>query len=129
MGTYSGLNRFRDGRFYSQLDSDGQPFDRVNALFADREGDLWAGSNEGLSRLTPERFFTYSKQQGLTHNNIMSVLEDRNGSMWVGTWGGGLDELKDEEGHRLLVHQRPDRGPGAVPVPGARWQSVGGVGF
>lgn len=96
VGTYSGLNRFRDGRFFNQLDNEGAPFDHVNALFEDREGDLWVGSKEGLSRLTPKRFFAYTKQQGLTHNNAMSVLEDRKGNIWIGTWGGGLDELKDE---------------------------------
>ncbi len=97
VGTYSGLNRFRDGLFYSQFDGDGQPFDRINALFVDREGDLWAGSKEGLSRLTPKKIFTYTKQQGLTHNNVMSVLQDKTGSLWIGTWGGGVDELHDEQ--------------------------------
>lgn len=96
VGTYSGLNRFREGRFYNQLDNEGLPFDHVNALFEDREGDLWVGSKEGLIRLTPKRFSAYTKRQGLTHNNAMSVLEDRAGSLWIGTWGGGLNQLKDE---------------------------------
>ncbi|HWD92497.1 MAG TPA: two-component regulator propeller domain-containing protein [Verrucomicrobiae bacterium] len=96
VGTYSGLNRFREGRFYNQLDNEGLPFDHVNALFEDREGDLWVGSKEGLIRLTPKRFFAYTKQQGLTHNNAMAVMEDRAGSVWIGTWGGGLNQLKDE---------------------------------
>jgi ligand-binding sensor domain-containing protein/signal transduction histidine kinase len=96
VGTYSGLNRFREGRFFVARDSQGLPFGRVNALFTDREGDLWVGSTEGLARLRPMRFTTYTKQQGLTHNNVMSVLEDRTGSLWVGTWGGGLDRLRDE---------------------------------
>jgi ligand-binding sensor domain-containing protein/signal transduction histidine kinase len=96
VGTYSGLNRFREGRFYNQLDNEGLPFDHVNALFEDREGDLWVGSKEGLIRLTPKRFFAYTKQQGLTHNNTMAVLEDHSGSLWIGTWGGGLNQLKDE---------------------------------
>lgn len=96
VGTYSGLNRFREGRFYNQLDNEGLAFDHVNALFEDREGDLWVGSKEGLIRLTPKRFSAYTKRQGLTHNNAMSVLEDHAGSLWIGTWGGGLNRLKDE---------------------------------
>ncbi|MDB6021680.1 MAG: Two component regulator, sensor protein [Pedosphaera sp.] len=96
VGTYSGLNRFREGRFFNELNNEGVPYDKVNALFEDREGNLWVGSNEGLSRLTPRRFTAYTKQQGLSHNHIMSVLEDRGGGLWLGTWGGGADLLKDE---------------------------------
>lgn len=96
VGTYSGLNRFREGRFFTELDNQGVPFGRVNALFEDREGNLWVGAQDGLVRLTPKRFVTYTVRQGLTHNNVMSVLEDRSGSIWAGTWGGGLDQLKEE---------------------------------
>lgn len=97
VGTYSGLNRFHDGRFYPQLDEAGLPFSKVNALFEDDESDLWVGTQEGLIRLTPKCFSTYTKQQGLTHNNIMSVLQDRKGNMWIGTWGGGLDRMNGEK--------------------------------
>ncbi|HWD18809.1 MAG TPA: two-component regulator propeller domain-containing protein [Verrucomicrobiae bacterium] len=96
VGTYSGLNRFRAGRFFSELNNDGMPFDRVNALFEDNQGDIWVGSKEGLARLTPERFFSYTRQQGLTHNNVMSVREDAAGNIWAATWGGGLDCLRDD---------------------------------
>jgi ligand-binding sensor domain-containing protein/signal transduction histidine kinase len=96
VGTYSGLNRFREGRYYVERDTEGLPFGKVNALLADREGDLWVGSSEGLVRLTPMRFKTYTKQQGLTHNNVTSVLEDKTGNLWLGTWGGGLNNLRNE---------------------------------
>ncbi len=96
VGTYSGLNRFREGRFFVELNNEGMPFDRVNALFEDQEGTLWVGSTEGLARLTPKYFSTLGKQHGLNHNDVTSVLEDRAGSLWIGTWGGGLDEWKDE---------------------------------
>jgi ligand-binding sensor domain-containing protein/signal transduction histidine kinase len=96
VGTYSGLNRYHEGRFFPELNNEGMPYDRVNALFQDREGDMWVGSREGLVRLTPKRFVTYTRRQGLTHNNVTSVLEDHAGSLWLGTWGGGLDQLKDD---------------------------------
>jgi len=96
VGTYSGLNRFRAGRFFNELNNDGLPFDRVNALFEDSQGDIWVGSKEGLARLTPERFFSYTRQEGLTHNNVMSVREDAAGNIWAATWGGGLDCLRND---------------------------------
>jgi ligand-binding sensor domain-containing protein/signal transduction histidine kinase len=97
VGTYSGLNRFNRGRFYNVLDNEGLPFDRVNTLLEDREGDVWVGSREGLVRLTPKRFSTITRRQGLTHDNVTSVLQDHNGSLWIGTWGGGVNELKDDQ--------------------------------
>ncbi|HVV00980.1 MAG TPA: two-component regulator propeller domain-containing protein [Verrucomicrobiae bacterium] len=97
VGTYSGLNRFQQGRFFSQLDNEGLPFDRVNTLFEDRQGDLWVGTKEGLVRLVPQRFTAYTRQNDLTHNNVTSVLQDRAGNLWLGTWGGGLDELRGEK--------------------------------
>jgi ligand-binding sensor domain-containing protein/signal transduction histidine kinase len=96
VGTYSGLNRFREGRFFVELNNEGLPFDRVNALFEDRQGDMWVGSKEGLARLTPKHFSTLDRQHGLNHNDITSVLEDRSGTLWVGTWGGGVDDLKGD---------------------------------
>jgi len=97
LGTYSGVKRFCNGRFSNVPNSDGISFDLVNTLFEDREGNVWVGSREGLARVTPRRLVTYTRQQGLTHNNIMSVREDREGSLWLGTWGGGLDQLKDDK--------------------------------
>ncbi len=94
MGTYSGLNRFQQGKIYGQTDNEGLPFNKINALFEDRQGDLWVGTEEGLVRLKPNQFSVYTRESGLTHNNITSVLRDRNGGLWIGTWGGGLDELK-----------------------------------
>lgn len=96
VGTHSGLNRFRDGRFFNELDSEGDPYDEVNAIFQDRDGDLWVGSNEGLTRLAQRRFFAYDMRQGLSHNDTVSVLQDHEGNIWVGTFGGGLNEIRDE---------------------------------
>lgn len=96
VGTYSGLNRFHEGRFLNQLNAEAHAFGKVNVLYEDREGNLWVGSNEGLARLRPEYFQTFTRRQGLSHNHTTCVVEDDEGSLWVGTWGGGLDRLKNE---------------------------------
>ncbi len=94
VGTYSGLYRFREGRFFSEKNNEGVPYDRINAIFEDRDGNVWVGSQEGLIRLTPKQFS--STREGLTHNNAVSVLQDRAGNLWVGTLGGGLNQIKED---------------------------------
>ena len=95
VGTYSGLNRFIDGRFHTELNDHGIPYDRINTIFEDASGDIWVGSREGLIRLTPKVFSVDTKSQGLSHNHVTSVLEDHLGGMWVGTWGGGLNQMSE----------------------------------
>lgn len=96
VGNNGGLDQFKEGRFIEELDEEGNSFGKVNALFDDQEGNLWVGSQEGLFLLTPKRLSVYGRQQHLTHNNITAVAEGDAGGLWIGTWGGGLDEWKDE---------------------------------
>jgi ligand-binding sensor domain-containing protein/signal transduction histidine kinase len=96
VGNNTGLSQFKDGRFSEQFDQEGNPFGKINALYYDHEGNLWAGSQDGLFRVTPKRLLLYGRRQQLTHDNITSVMEDNSGSLWIGTWGGGLDQLKNE---------------------------------
>jgi ligand-binding sensor domain-containing protein/signal transduction histidine kinase len=97
IGTYSGLCRWVDGQFILERDNQGGFYDQVNALMEDQEGDIWMGARDGLHELRVKRFLSYTRQQGLTHNNVMSVLEDHAGNLWISTWGGGLDQLKDDK--------------------------------
>ena len=88
--------------FDHELKDEGAPYDQVNAIFEDREENLWIGSKEGLIRLTPKRFNNYTTKQGLSNNNIMSVLEDHAGNIWIGTHDG-LNELSNG---RIIVYGR-----------------------
>ena len=97
VGGSSGLSRLNNGRFLAELNSGGMPYDQINALFEDSWGDIWVGSREGLIRLTPKPFSVLTKRQGLSHNNVKSVLADHQGRLWVGTWGGGLDQIQQDQ--------------------------------
>ena len=121
VGTYSGLNRFREGRFFPELNNEGVPFDKVNTLFEDREGNLWVGSVEGLIRLTPKRFSTFTKKNGLSHNNVMAVHEDVAGGLWVTTWGGGINYLRDE---RVKIYAGTNAIPSDLIL--STWESADG---
>jgi len=107
VGTYSGLNRFIDGRFRVELNPRGMPYDQINTIFEDSWGDVWVGSREGLIRLTPKSCSVYTKQQGLSHNHVTSVLEDHLGRLWAGTWGGGLNEITEDWVRVYAMTNRP----------------------
>jgi signal transduction histidine kinase/ligand-binding sensor domain-containing protein len=74
----------------------------INALFEDREGNLWAGGARGLERIRDGIFVTYklatgsppSKQDG-------PIYVDRENRTWFAPAGGGLYVMKDGRAQAL----------------------------
>ena len=83
-----GLLHVRQGQadHFSRLD--GLTSDSVSALFEDREGNVWVGTNEGLDRFREPAVAIISKIQGLPTDAAFAVLPSRDGSVWVGTPDG-----------------------------------------
>jgi ligand-binding sensor domain-containing protein len=68
------------------------PGTRIQALFADREGNLWVGTETGgLHILRDQRFRTIGAREGLRSDATIIVVEDNAGTLWVGTSGGGTE--------------------------------------
>ncbi len=66
---------------------------RAQALFIDRQGTGWIGTNRGLVTVSPgQPNATPIKDLGA--NSILSLLEDAEGDMWVGTETSGLHALR-----------------------------------
>jgi signal transduction histidine kinase/ligand-binding sensor domain-containing protein len=64
---------------------------QVRYISADREGNLWIGTNgDGLLRFRDRPIHIFSEADGLPNNIPMTVLYRRDGSLWVGNNCGGL---------------------------------------
>jgi len=80
------------------------PGNRIQALFADREGALWIGTNSGLTRLAGGRLQSLPLTDPLAAASVLAIMEDREGNMWVGTETGGLHILRDQRFRTLGAH-------------------------
>ena len=70
---------------------EGFPGERVNCLFEDHEGNLWAGLDVGgLVRIRQRRFQILDTGGQLSAKPARSVCEETNGTVWIGTLGDGL---------------------------------------
>jgi signal transduction histidine kinase/ligand-binding sensor domain-containing protein len=80
-------------RLYDQRD--GLPDLPVRALWLDRDGNLWAGTNGGLARFQSGRFASPLSGPGSEHDSVRALFEDREGDLWVGH-GNGLIRYRDD---------------------------------
>jgi ligand-binding sensor domain-containing protein/signal transduction histidine kinase len=64
--------------------------DRVNAVFIDHAGLIWAGTQDGLDVLNPTtgQIRTFTHKDGLPSNAIACILEDSSGRLWMSTTNG-----------------------------------------
>ncbi len=132
-GTFNyGLNRFEreTERFTRFLHDPNDPHslsdNDVNAIYEDRAGTLWVGTDNGLNRLDPPasnsershetRKTTFTRflsdpqnPRSLNHPTVTAIYEDRFQKLWIGTEGGGLNLLdRDTNQFTHFVHDPND---------------------
>src|SRR4249919_3605478 len=104
-----GLLRLDESGVDALSSQKGLPNNRVAALFVDREGSLWAGTNAGLLRLRDAPFTTYNTEQGLSDDYVRAIVQSRDDSVWIGT-SRGLNRWRD--GKVVDVYTSADGLPG-----------------
>jgi PAS domain S-box-containing protein len=113
-----GLNKFNKKKnyfthFLADLNNPNSIQDNhLRALFEDRSGVLWIGTNTGLYQFDRKtKMFTCYKvdpnnPNSLSNDVVFSIHEDRFGFLWIGTYGGGLN-LFDRK-NKKFIHYLTD---------------------
>ena len=102
----------------SDFGSPALPNGSIYSILADREGRIYASTNEGVSRLTPTssgfRKEEFSSEHGLPLNqgNRGAGLVDDKGRLWFGTIAGAAAfdpaaEFRDQRPKRLRLYGNP----------------------
>lgn len=96
IGTYGqGLYRLYAGRMDHFGATDGLTSDKINALFEDREGNLWVATAKGIDQFRALRVTSFGKRQGLADDSAATVAAAADGSIWIGSQG--LNVLRDSQ--------------------------------
>jgi signal transduction histidine kinase len=98
-----GLFQFQSGRFQSVPGTEALGR-QIFALFEDRKGQLWVGTQNGLARWNGEDWKIYTTPDGLV---VRAIAEDAEGNLWVGTESHGLNYFKDG---KFFSHQKTATG-------------------
>lgn len=116
LGTQDGLNRYDGYKFktfrHDPGDSNSIPNEWIHALYNDRSGTVWIGSDGGgLSKwITSENRFETIPLPGRVNPRssypVKAICEDRDGKLWVGSDGDGLIQYDKEKKH--FVHYTRD---------------------
>jgi ligand-binding sensor domain-containing protein/two-component sensor histidine kinase len=89
-----GLARYEEGRFQSYGTKDGLSDGFVRALYQDRAGTIWVGTDNGLLRFDDGRFVRVDGVNGEPAIAVHALAEDHRGGLWV----GGSRLLRFEQG-------------------------------
>jgi PAS domain S-box-containing protein len=93
-----GVLYFKDGKVRATYTSaDGLGKGHVSGLRLDRDGAVWAATEDGgLSRIKDGRITTLTSANGLPCNTIHWSIEDNHGSLWMFTGCGLVRVTRDE---------------------------------
>ena len=117
LATLGGLVRFDGVHFivFEKANAPGIASNRFMTLFEDRDGALWAGTEDGgVTRYAGGRFRTYSHRDGLPHDRVRAIDQDERGAILVLT-DRGIARMSGERFERLSVAAEMPLNPEATP--------------
>ncbi|WP_433975632.1 sensor histidine kinase [Tunturiibacter lichenicola] len=107
----AGLFRIpQNGEVQRYTHSTGLPSDHIWDIFEDREGNIWAGTQNGLSRLRQDKFITYTLRDGLLSDIASSLTPAREDGVWVGSRSGLEHFAGTAAPHNVLLKGTPITG-------------------
>lgn len=87
----NGLSIYKGDAFVSVNSEEILPDPNVNAVFQDKSGDVWFGTNSCISRYSPgKKPVIYKEAQNFSLNYINYFRSDNDGNLWVGTNDQGV---------------------------------------
>ncbi|HEV2455553.1 MAG TPA: two-component regulator propeller domain-containing protein, partial [Verrucomicrobiae bacterium] len=90
--TSEGLFEFKDRNMTAVNAGSGLSDNSVESLLADRDGNLWAGTDSGLNLLRQRDLFAFDQRQGLGYGAVDGLAEIAPDQVWVGKSGDGVYE-------------------------------------
>jgi signal transduction histidine kinase/CheY-like chemotaxis protein/ligand-binding sensor domain-containing protein len=78
-------------------DADGLPSNSIEALCFDREGRVWAGTEDGPAVYDGRAWRAIPMPERIGTRFIRAIITAADGSLWVGTDGAGLLRLANDE--------------------------------
>jgi ligand-binding sensor domain-containing protein len=87
VATHKGNNTLENWTVYTT--DEGLVNNFVQAITADKKGNLWFGTKGGgISVFDGSKWTSYTKDNGLNSNNILCLTVDNEGVVWIGTDDG-----------------------------------------
>ncbi len=99
---------------YNYNTKQGLNYFNVNAIFQDREGTIWIGTDIGLNQYRGERFQIYDEGDQIINNLVWTTLCDKDGSIWLGTNEGvskitfSYSAINKKENHTIQNYSTKD---------------------
>ena len=105
-------NKILFKKFNVSTTSGGLENNYIYSLLADKEGNIWVGSDGGLTRITKSEkgisyhTFLHDNLNSIAENKIRCLLQDNKRNIWIGTANEGVDMLNI--GNNSFTHYKSD---------------------